>query len=315
MFFYFLFFFGFSLLINFLLSIIYYPVNENGAILVTGCSSGLGLHISLFLDKLGYKIYSTVRKEIDAVKIKKISEKINTVILDVTDRENCIKKALELESELKKTDQKLIAIINNAGISRRCPMELENLEDIKNLYEVNVFGVFNIINSFVSLLKKNKNGGRIINIGSIAGFIPEYGSLAYSGSKAALKIMSEVIRCELVPYKISVSLIEPAYIKTKMCFKQTKEINFNYISEGKKKMYTKWSRVFLKKRLNKEKISSDTNIIDETLIHALSSNYPNNRYIIGYAGYLPSKLIYLIKTFFPSKLTNIFLYFYNKVYY
>ena len=68
---FYLIFFLIFVLLNFLLSIIYYPVNENGAILVTGGSSGLGLHISLFLDKLGYKIYSTVRKEIDAAKIKK----------------------------------------------------------------------------------------------------------------------------------------------------------------------------------------------------------------------------------------------------
>ena len=290
-----------------------YEVNEKGAILITGCSSGLGKHMSLLLNNLGYTVYATVRNDKDKTNLKDICPKLRVLKLDVRDKKQCEKIINQIEQELINDNLNLIGLINNAGISRRMPFELENINDIKNLYEVNVFGVLNITKPAIRLLRKKK-GSRIINIGSVAGFAPDYAAIGYAGSKAALKIITDIMRIELYPWKIAVSLIQPAYINTKISSKlYNNVIDYNSNSVNLKH-YHNWFKNFIKVRKKQESLASNVNIISNVIRHVFQSNFPNNNYIISNSGLLPAKLIFYINNFFPDFLLNIIFKIYNRAY-
>lgn len=101
----------------------------------------------------------------------------------------------------------LVALVNNAGISMRGPLEASTLDDVRWIYEVNVFGLHATTQAFLPLLRQSQ--GRIVNIGSLAGLVSVAGSSVYSGTKAAVEAITDALRRELHSFGISVSLVEP----------------------------------------------------------------------------------------------------------
>lgn len=185
---------------------------KNKSVLVTGASSGIGKATALFLDKHGYKVYAGVRKITDGEKIKSESSNLLTpIILDVTDInliEDAYKK-INAESE-----HNFFGIVNNAGIGISGVLEATPVEDIKKVMEVNVIGLMVVTKTFIPLLKLTK--GRIINIGSTSGYIAIPGSSSYSGSKFAVRAITDALRLELKHFGISVSLISPGAVESEI---------------------------------------------------------------------------------------------------
>jgi NAD(P)-dependent dehydrogenase (short-subunit alcohol dehydrogenase family) len=184
-----------------------YPVHSSGAILVTGASSGIGRDAALALDALGFTVYAGVRRDADARSLTAERTSLRPILLDVAIEAQCTAAAEKIASELGEGLQ-FVGLVNNAGVSRRLPLELEDMAEVRKLYDVNVFGLMAMTQAFTSLLRRSS--GRIVNIGSVAGILPHKGSVAYGGSKAALEVMTDVMRLELAPWDISVSLLEPA---------------------------------------------------------------------------------------------------------
>jgi NAD(P)-dependent dehydrogenase (short-subunit alcohol dehydrogenase family) len=101
----------------------------------------------------------------------------------------------------------LVALVNNAGISTRSPLEATPMKLVRMVYEVNVFGLTHVTQTFLPLLRANQ--GRIINIGSVAGLLASDSSSTYSGTKFAVEAITDSLRRELASFGISVSLVEP----------------------------------------------------------------------------------------------------------
>ena len=189
-------------------------MNQNqpkGAVLVTGTSTGIGRYAALQLDQLGYRVFATVRKEQDAASIcSEASEKLMPLILDITDPPS-LDRAQEIVNQ-EVGEQGLWGLVNNAAVAFVSPLEFAPLDDLRGLFEVNVFGLLAITQKFLPLIRLAK--GRIINISSTASsaVAPFHGP--YSSSKLALNGLTDSLRLELKPLGVKVSLIIYGSVQT-----------------------------------------------------------------------------------------------------
>lgn len=174
-------------------------------VLITGCSSGIGRELSLILADKGYEVIATAR-DVTALEDLPVSLKLQ---LDVTNKESISQAVKEVISKYQRVD----ILINNAGYSVRGALEEISLESIKSMFDVNVYGIVNVIQSVVPMMRKNQCG-RIINIGSISGKFTQPINGAYCASKHALEAISDALRYELHNHNIQVTVIEPGPIQT-----------------------------------------------------------------------------------------------------
>jgi len=180
---------------------------KNSIVLVTGASSGIGKSIAeLFLEN-GYAVYGTSRKS-------KYASHPNSdgIVLLPMDVENIssIDKAVDYIIE---REDKIDILINCAGFGIAGSIEAVPIEKCKKQFDVNFFGVVNVIQRILPIFRENKSG-HIINIGSVAGYIPIPFQSMYSASKFALESLSETLCMELKKFNIKVSLVEPGDTKT-----------------------------------------------------------------------------------------------------
>ena len=127
-------------------------------ILVTGASSGIGRQTVVELAKnSSYIIFATIRKREDKALIERVSKNVKGVYLDITNKASVLKALKFITSKTKVLD----VIINSAGIATAGPLELLNINDIKNQFEVNTFGPLFLFQTFLPILNKN---GKFKNI-------------------------------------------------------------------------------------------------------------------------------------------------------
>ena len=182
----------------------------NGSIIITGASSGIGKACALYLDGMGFKVYAGVRKEEDKVKLKQEgTEKLTPIILDVTKEDTILDAVGTIGDDAQ---HPLIGVVNNAGLGHPGLLEATPVEEFRNVMEVNVIGVHAVIRAFLPLLRKNK--GRIVNVGSAAGFAGAPMGSTYCASKYAVRGLTESLRWELKPLGISVSMVAPGNVVT-----------------------------------------------------------------------------------------------------
>lgn len=180
------------------------------AVLVTGTSTGIGRALALHLDGLGFRVLATVRTERDAEAWRERPGAVAPVLLDVADPASVARARGEVERALGGAG--LLALVNNAGMSFRAPLEAVGLDDFRALFEVNVLGVLAVTQAFLPSLRRR--GGRIVNVGSLTSLLvtPFHGP--YSASKACLSALSRALRLELRPLGVSVSLAVVGGVRT-----------------------------------------------------------------------------------------------------
>ncbi len=214
--------------------------------IVTGSSSGIGREISLTLAKNNFITYATMRNTQKISELKSISENkkipLRFAQLDVTD-DNSVKNAMEtIYNESGKID----ILVNNAGYGLTGAFEDLSIDEIKNQFETNVFGLIRMTQAVLPIMRKQKSG-LIVNISSIGGRVGFPAVSAYVSTKFAVEGLSESISYEVEPFGIKVILIEPGAIKTNFfnssaSAKKSQDPNSPYISlmkgleEGLKRM-------------------------------------------------------------------------------
>lgn len=188
-------------------------MSERGAVVITGASSGIGAACAQYLDGLGFTVWAGVRRREDGEALASLtSSRLRVVMLDVTDPAS-IAAAEQVVAQATR-DTGLSGLVNNAGISVAGPLEVLPLDAVRMQFEVNVIGALAVTQAFIPLLRPAR--GRIVNISSIAGLAATPFLGAYCGSKFALEAMSDALRLELVPWGISVSLVEPGAIQSQI---------------------------------------------------------------------------------------------------
>ncbi|KRA70710.1 short-chain dehydrogenase [Lysobacter sp. Root667] len=181
-------------------------MNTKGSVaLVTGASSGIGLATAERLAKAGYTVYGTSRRGAQAGQ-----HAFRMLPLDVTSDES-VEAAV---SQLIRLEGRIDLLVNNAGFSvAPAGAEESSIDQARSIFDTNFFGIVRMTRAVVPHMRRN-GSGRIINIGSIFGFLPMPYMALYAATKHAVEGYSESLDHELRNHGIRVSIIEPANTNT-----------------------------------------------------------------------------------------------------
>jgi short-subunit dehydrogenase len=244
--------------------------------LITGCSSGIGYETALMLARNGFQTFATMRntKKSDSLQeiIRKEGLDVNIHQLDVNDNESIENTINNIKNETNRID----VLINNAGFGLVGFFEDLTLEEIRDQFETNFFGVLNITKKIIPIMRLQKRG-TIINISSGAGQVGFPGISAYVSTKFAIEGFSESLMYELLPYGINVVIIEPGVTKTNF-FRNSR------VSEHSVKKNSTYSRSLDKFQRNielmQEHATPPTDVAN-VIIQVLGTSEPKQRYIVG----------------------------------
>src|SRR5713101_6824654 len=174
--------------------------------LVTGVSSGIGRATATLLAVRGFRVFGTMRRPSET---NGRPGDVEVVPLDVRDEESvrsCLRTVLDQAGRID-------ALVNNAGYALIGALEETSIEDARDLFETNFFGVLRVTQALLPIMRGQQHG-RIVNIGSVVGFLPEPYQGIYSASKHALEGYSESLDHEVRQFGIRVSVIEPGFMRT-----------------------------------------------------------------------------------------------------
>lgn len=184
-------------------------------VLVSGCSSGIGLETALALARAGHSVYATMRKlERDQIlreMVKKENLPVSILALDVDSDESVAAAFAVVRSRAGFID----ALVNNAGIERNGSIEELPFDAFRATMETNYFGTLRCIRECLPDMRKRRKGC-IVNVSSVAGRIAASPLSAYAASKSALEALSEALAQELKPFNVRVAIVEPGIIDTPM---------------------------------------------------------------------------------------------------
>ncbi len=252
--------------------------------LVTGASSGIGEATAERLAKAGYKVYGTSRRGSEAGK-----RSFEMLPLDVT-RDESVEAAV---SEVMRRDGRIDLLVNNAGFGvAPAGAEESSIDQARSIFETNFFGLIRMTRAVVPHMRR-QGSGRIINIGSVLGFLPmPYGAL-YAATKHAVEGYSESLDHELRTRGIRVSVIEPAYTKT--------PFDANFMEPDAKLEEYREARAGVNKRVNEVMATAEQpGVVADTVLEAANAARPKLRYA---AGRLAKRLRFL-RRFAPAALVD-----------
>lgn len=177
------------------------------AVLITGCSTGIGRATAERLGAGGWNVYATARKESAIEDLKQSGCK--TLSLDVTDEgsmQAAVNRVVEAEGAVG-------ALVNNAGYSQSGAIETVPMESVQRQFETNVFGLMRMCQLVLPGMR-DQAWGRIVNLSSIGGKVVFPGGGVYHMTKHAVEALSDALRFEVAGFGVKVVIIEPGLIKT-----------------------------------------------------------------------------------------------------
>jgi NAD(P)-dependent dehydrogenase (short-subunit alcohol dehydrogenase family) len=255
-------------------------MSKAGGVFITGSSTGIGEACALKLHQLGYEVFAGVRKAEDGQALRqKTSERLHPVMVDITNAEQVKAAAETVRQGLG--DRPLAGLINNAGISVGGPLEFVPIDRFRRQLEVNLIGHISVCQSFIPFLRQSR--GRIINVGSIAGFFGSPLLGPYCASKYAMEAVADVMRRELKPWNIKVILLEPGVIATKI-WEKSKTHAATAIKEAPDELMRLYGPLIERVTqfaADNEKNAQSPEVVINAVVHALTASRPKTRYCIG----------------------------------
>jgi NAD(P)-dependent dehydrogenase (short-subunit alcohol dehydrogenase family) len=248
------------------------------SILITGASTGLGKETAMVLAERGFRVYATVREAGSCDKLlaeaKSRNVELRVLTLDVLNKASIQQAVDTILAECGG----IYGLINNAGVGLRGYFEDLDDQDIRQMFDANVFGVMAVTRAVLPHMRKARSG-RILLISSVGGRIGSLGVSTYCSTKFALEGFGESLYMELAPLGIGVSLIEPGIIKTER-WSTNRGIATRAKDPGSP--YYQW---FWQSEREADKLvqaSTATPAHVAAVIHqALTAEHPKLRYMIG----------------------------------
>jgi NAD(P)-dependent dehydrogenase (short-subunit alcohol dehydrogenase family) len=246
----------------------------HGTVVVTGASTGIGRVTALRLASVGFTVLAGVRKEEDGEALRSANARVEPVRLDVTDAEQVAALAARVGSG------PLAGLVNNAGIAIAGPLEGIPLDEIRRLYEVNVFGLIAVTQALLDPIRAAR--GRIVNIGSIGGRValPLLGP--YAGSKHAMEGITDSLRRELRPWGIQVSIVRPGPVATEIW--ESGNATADDLIERMPEAAVHYGAAIESSRAWAAQRASEAvppSAVAEVVAHALTADKPRTRYLVG----------------------------------
>lgn len=252
--------------------------------LVTGASSGIGQATAELLAKAGYKVYGTSRRGGEAS-----ARSFEMLSLDVTS-DASVDAAV---GRLMQQEGRIDLLVNNAGFGvAPAGAEESSIEQARSIFDTNFFGLLRMTRAVVPHMRE-QGAGRIVNIGSVLGFLPmPYGAL-YAATKHAIEGYSESLDHELRTRGIRVLVIEPAYTKT--------PFDANFLEPDAKLEAYREARAAVNQRVKEVMATADLpGVVADVVLKAASATRPKLRYT---AGGLANRLR-LLRRFAPAGLVD-----------
>jgi len=247
------------------------------AVVVSGASTGIGAAAVELLAARGFVAFAGVRTAADKERLAALHPNILPILLDVTSAESIEAAA----AEVRGSGMEVTGVVSNAGIAIGGPLETLPIDDLRRIFEINVFGALAMVQAFLPMLPENR--GRVVFIGSISGRLATPYVGPYSASKFALRALSDSMRVELAPTGITVSLIEPGSVKTPIWQKgrDNQAQLFENLGENPRPHYRRALESVVEATNNEEKGGMPVEIVSEAIYHALTDAKPRHQQILG----------------------------------
>jgi NAD(P)-dependent dehydrogenase (short-subunit alcohol dehydrogenase family) len=250
------------------------------SVLVTGASTGIGRACAIEMDQLGWSVFAGVRREEDAVSLTaEGSERLRPVTIDVTDPGSIAAAAEVVETE--RGDEGLQGLVNNAGVAIPGPLETLPLDDFRRQLEVNLTGQLAVTQALLALIRRGR--GRIVFISSIGGRIALPFAGAYHAAKFGIEAVGDVLRQELRPWGIAVSLVEPGSIATPIWDKGEEEAErmAERTPAAQDDLYGEQLETFRGAVRRTAERGIEPEAVAKPVRHALTARRPRTRYLVG----------------------------------
>lgn len=272
---------------------------KQNAVLITGCSSGIGRCLALGLHRHGYRAIATARKPSDVQALADAG--LESLPLDLDSSES-IRHAVETVRE--RTQNTLFALINNGAYGQPGAVEDLSRETLRRQFETNLFGTQELTNLVIPIFRAN-GGGRIIQISSVLGFVCMSYRGAYNASKFALEALSDTLRLELRGTDIHVSLIEPGPIKSR--FREHAYDAYKAYIDAEHSAHRERYQAMERRLMGASgrlPFTLPPEAILEKVVHALEARRPKIRYAVTF----PTYLFAVLKRLLPSRWLDRLLY-------
>ncbi len=247
------------------------------AVLITGASSGIGRAIAIRLADAGYHVFAGDLPREHPVDFE--GREIEEIALDVTDAESVAAAAERIRGATGSAG--LQGVVNNAGIGAVGPLEYLSIEELKRVFDVNVFGALAVTQAVLPAIREG--GGRIVMIASVVAHLPLPFGSPVSSSKAALESFSDSLRRELHAWEVPVIQVEPGSIHTPAVEKLKGDVGaaLDSLPPQGQDRYRASIEALMSKQMGREDAGSDPSVVAEAVERALSAKRPDRRYPVG----------------------------------
>lgn len=269
--------------------------NESRSVLITGCSSGIGLCVANGLKARGYRVIATARKATDVESLR--SNGHESLQLDLRDSASITEA---LEQTLSRTDHKLYALFNNGAYAQPGAVEDLSRKTLREQFETNLFGTHELTTQVLRVMRR-QGYGRIIQNSSVLGMVALAYRGAYNSTKFALEGLTDTLRIELADSDIHISLIEPGPIESRFRMNAYEAFTRNVDPDSSvhRERYTKIAARFQ----TQGPVSPGTlgpEAVLKRVIHALESPRPKPRYYVTF----PTHLLATLRRVLPWRILD-----------
>lgn len=265
------------------------------AILITGCSSGIGFHAAQILKKRGYRVFATARQTNDLNRLDELG--LESIKLDLSDENSVADCFAEV---MEKNKGRLYALFNNGAYGQVGALEDLERRYLRAQFEANLFGWHDLSRRVIAVMRR-QGGGRIVLTGSVLGYVALPLRGAYNASKYALEGWTDTLRRELAGSRIEVSLIEPGPIDTRFRtnsleqFKKTIRMNGGVHGLAYRSLLQR-----LKPTAPPTPFTLPPQAVVDKLLHALESRRPKTRYRVT----VPSHLFWFLRRIISDRMQD-----------
>jgi NAD(P)-dependent dehydrogenase (short-subunit alcohol dehydrogenase family) len=240
-----------------------------------------------------------VRRDEDGEALRReASSRLTPIRLDVTNADDVANAARVVGDAVR--DSRLAGIVNNAGIAVSGPVEFVPLEQWRQQFEINLFGVVSMVQAFMPLLRESR--GRIVTTGSLGGRLAQPMVAPYCGSKHALEALHDALRIELRPWGITASLVQPGAVKTPIWNKGLESGSEMLRSAPRqlRELYGAAIGIATKMAIHENETGVEPIVVARAIEHALLSARPRARYPVG----RQARLLIPLTRFMPDRLKD-----------